>query len=320
VIRILDSRRYAEALSIEPADDGWLAIEAADGVRPHLALTAPLTITGNHPRAGLTLSGLLVEGWVQVSGSLGRLRLLHTTLVPGRSLTAAGDPVTALPSLIAAPGAPGTLLNTELRVEAAFSITGPLRIPAHAKGLWLLDSIADGVGSAALAGPGGPGDPGPASWLERCTVLGPFRARELSMASEVIFTATVEIQRRQVGCVRFSYLPGDSHTPRRYRCQPDLAVRRAEQQAKEQGTVLEEAEADAIRARLVPVFSARRYGRPPYMQLAHGCPEAIRVGAEDGSEMGAFCHLKQAQREANLRLRLEEYLPFGLVSGPIYVT
>ena len=36
--------------------------------------------------------------------------------------------------------------------------------------------------------------------------------------------------------------------------------------------------------------------------------------------MGAYCHLKQPQRERNLRTRLEEYLPFGLDYGLIYVT
>jgi hypothetical protein len=36
--------------------------------------------------------------------------------------------------------------------------------------------------------------------------------------------------------------------------------------------------------------------------------------------MGAYCHLKQFQRESNLRIRLEEYLPFGLDAGLIYVT
>jgi len=46
----------------------------------------------------------------------------------------------------------------------------------------------------------------------------------------------------------------------------------------------------------------------------------LRTGAEDGSEMGAYCHLKQPQRESNLRIRLDEYLPFGLDAGLIYVT
>ena len=36
--------------------------------------------------------------------------------------------------------------------------------------------------------------------------------------------------------------------------------------------------------------------------------------------MGAFCHLKQPQRESNLRLRLDEYLPFGLEAGILFAT
>ena len=36
--------------------------------------------------------------------------------------------------------------------------------------------------------------------------------------------------------------------------------------------------------------------------------------------MGAFCHLKQPQRESNLKIRLNEYLPFGLVPAVSYVT
>jgi len=62
------------------------------------------------------------------------------------------------------------------------------------------------------------------------------------------------------------------------------------------------------------------YGHPAYAQLGLTCAEEISTGAEDGSEMGVFSSLKQPQREANLRIRLEEYLPFGLEAGLIYVT
>ena len=70
----------------------------------------------------------------------------------------------------------------------------------------------------------------------------------------------------------------------------------------------------------MPSFTAVHYGLPGYAQLRLGCPLQIQTGAEDGAEMGAFCHLKQPQRETNLRIRLEEYLPFGLDAGFIYVT
>jgi hypothetical protein len=62
------------------------------------------------------------------------------------------------------------------------------------------------------------------------------------------------------------------------------------------------------------------YGQPEYCQLRLNAPAEIRTGAQDGSEMGVYCQLKQPQRESNLRIRLDEYLPFGLSAGLIYVT
>jgi hypothetical protein len=46
----------------------------------------------------------------------------------------------------------------------------------------------------------------------------------------------------------------------------------------------------------------------------------ITQGADDQAEMGAFHHLLQAQRETNLRVRLREYLRFGLDAGIIYAS
>ena len=76
----------------------------------------------------------------------------------------------------------------------------------------------------------------------------------------------------------------------------------------------------AVHEWLLPAFTTLRYGQPAFLQLHLFCPTQIQTGAEDGSEMGAYCHLKQPQRAANLRLRLDEYLPFGLEAGLIYVT
>jgi hypothetical protein len=173
----------------------------------------------------------------------------------------------------------------------------------------------------AIAASAGGELPGPPATLERTTVFGTVHVRELSLASEVIFTAPVTAVRRQAGCVRFSYVPNDSRTPRRYRCQPDLALaQRAQEMHLKPGYSLPPPEKELIQFRLQPVFTSVHYGDPAYAQLGFGSAEELRTGAEDGSEMGAFCHLKQPQREANLRLRLEEYLPFGLEAGFIYVT
>ena len=311
VIRILDNRTYEEDLAINKAGLP-LAIEAADRVRPHLK--GRITIGGPASGGSLTLSGLLVEGWIHVERPLQRLRLLHTTLVPGRGLGKEGNPAGSDPSLVCK----DLLDYKDLRVELAFSITGPLRLPEGAAGLWVLDSIVDGVGTDAITGLSVlSGLSAPPSWLERVTILGPSSFKELTLASEVIFTQPVAAERLQEGCVRFSHLPPGSKTPRGYRCQPDLEIAVRTEQA---GRPLTSAEKNEIRAGLVPSFTDTRYGQPAYAQLHLACPKQIRTGAEDGSEMGAFCHLKQPQREANLRLRLNEYLPFGLEPGILYVT
>jgi hypothetical protein len=151
--------------------------------------------------------------------------------------------------------------------------------------------------------------------VERSTVLGETTGETL-VASNSIFTGRVVAERRQTGCVRFSYVPRnpvdsalDSHTPRRFRCQPDLAL---------EG--LDPGNADRARARVRPSFTSTDLGDPAFGQLAAGCPAELRAGADDGSEMGAFSSLKQPQRETNLVAGLPEYLPVGLAAGLFYVT
>jgi hypothetical protein len=330
-IRILDNRTYAEALAIEPADQRWIAIEAGDGFRPHLRLTAPLTISGSHDTASVTLGGLLVEGQVAIDGSLGRLRLLHTTLVPGVHVAEPdpdlppAPPSPVIPSVVAvAAGPAGAPANTELRLELAFSITGALRLPAHADAIVALDSIVDGAGIEAIGAPDDASASGPALRLERVTIRGDVSVRQIDLASEVIFDGLVTAERVQIGCVRFSYVVAGSRTPRRYRCQPDLAERREIDAIEAMSGPLsdpdEQAVLDRVRRRVRPEYSSERYGQPAYLQLSLGGPGEIATGAEDGAEMGVYAHLKQPQREANLRIRLREYLPFGLEPGVIYVT
>jgi hypothetical protein len=334
ILTILDSRTYPLPGTLRLSNERWLAIEAADGQCPLLRTRAgglevqvlPPEVPG--AGAALTLSGVVVEGFLRVTGDLGWLRLLHATLVPGRRLQEDGSPANTAPSLTVDGGPSGMPINGQLRLQVAFSITGPLRLPAHAAGVWLLDSIVDGLGGATIAAPGAGPPPGPPAVLERVTLLGAARVQRLTLASEVIFAAPVTAEQQQAGCVRFSYVPPGSVTPRRYQCQPDreitVELEQAEQAAAAKGTTLTPAERqairDAVRAWLVPSFTAVAYGLPGYAQLRLGCPVQIRTGAADGSEMGAFSHLQQPQRETNLRIRLEEYLPFGLDAGLIYVT
>ena len=320
VIRVRDNRTYADALSIEPQSGRFIAIEAVDGSRPHLRLPQPLTITGNHDTASVTLSGLLIEGRINITGSLGRLRLLHTTLVPGMSIAEPGPPPPLQPSVMAAATrANGSQANTELRVEAAFSIMGPLRLPEHAELLALLDCAVDGRGAPAVAGPA-VNTPGPACRIERSTLRGALQVRQVDLGSDSIFDGEIMVERQQVGCIRFSYVRPGSLTPRRYRCQPDLAIRRALNATGPLTPAQASALKAEVRLRVRPEYTSEDYGRPAWLQLHRSGPEEIETGSEDGAEMGVWCHLKQPQRAANLRLRLEEYLPFGLEPALIRVT
>ena len=177
----------------------------------------------------------------------------------------------------------------------------------------------------AIAADDGGDRPGPPASIERATVFGPVHVAELT-ASEALFTDQLAVERRQTGCVRFSYVPPEARTPRRFRCQPDreIAARLAEAERRAGGRALSDAERDAIRLAVersaVPVFTASRYGLPAYGQLSVNCAEAIRTGAEDEGEIGAFHFLQQPQRLTNLRSALDEYLRFGLEAGVFLVT
>jgi len=330
VLTIADNATYDEVIMLALAARQHVVIQADNRNRPTLRLRdeggarSVLTCTGGAGEdATLTLDGLLVEGGIQVDAeSLGRLEVRHCTLVPGRALDESGRPVE--------PAAPSIAVDADngvLEVVIESSIVGALEMPADMNGLIVRDSIIDrpedssdpAAPRMAIAATASGDEPGPDTTLERVTVLGAVHVKTLELASEVVFTQPVVAERRQAGCVRFSYVDDQrSVTPRRYRCQPDMAL---EARRKQFGLdAVPPAEAARIRDRMRPAFTLQRYGQPAYAQLTRTTAEAIRTGAADGAEMGAFAMLKQPQRLANLQVRLQEYMPVGLEAGFIYVT
>ncbi|MBI2852510.1 MAG: hypothetical protein HYX84_05370 [Chloroflexi bacterium] len=317
VITVRDNGVYGGNVDIALPEDGWLALQAANGVWPNIRLVGVSSLSVAVGTATLVLDGFLIEGAFEMSGGLD-ITVQHCTIVPGRMLKFSGKAVYPdRDSLIV--GA----VSEDLAVAIRKSILGPIRMPADSRGLSLEDSIVqalpqgDGELDFAIAGNDAGTEPGPPVHVIRSTIVGAVFVKEMVMASEALFTRRVTVQRQQQDCVRFSYVPAGSLTPRRYRCQPDLALEAESERLKRDLTA---AETDLILARLEPQFTSMRYGEPAYAQLGPSCAPEIRTGAEDGAEMGAFCSLKQPQREANLRIRLEEYLPFGLEAGFIYVT
>ena len=308
IIDIADSDVYGGTINIALRDGGSLTIRAAQGRFPSVRTVGNLVIDATEGASRIELDGLLLEGAIELRGAPA-LTLRHCTLVPGRMLDEDGEPwfgdrdaiVTADPA-------------AELEVLIDKSITGPLRLPETVRRIEVRDSIlhglaVDGAGRAAIAADDAAAEPGPRTYLRRVTVFGAVHVRELH-ASDVLFDDEVRTRRTQAGCVRYSHVPAGSRTPRRFRCQPDLALE----------DVSDAAEQTRIRARLMPRFNSRRYGDATYAQLHHGCAIELRTGASNGAEMGAFNLLMQPQREANLRTRLDEYLPFGLEPGIVYVT
>jgi hypothetical protein len=69
-----------------------------------------------------------------------------------------------------------------------------------------------------------------------------------------------------------------------------------------------------------PLFYSLRYGDPGYAKLLPCTDNAIRQGADDSGEMGAFHFGLAPQRETDLRVRLQEYIPAGLEFGIFYET
>jgi hypothetical protein len=209
----------------------------------------------------------------------------------------------------------------------------------------IADSIMDATDECRMAFSGPPAhddspdndksppDGGPLS-IESSTIIGQVWTREIRTVSDSILLAgmaegddeaPIRSEKKQAGCLRFSYVPPEARVPRQYRCQPNLAVRQAiDRTTAEKGRQLNDSEKQAIAAsvaaRVRPVFTDLEYGRPAYAQLAGACPVVIRTGAEDESEMGVFRHLYQPQRESNLRARLNEHLRFGLDAGIFYET
>ena len=280
VVEISNSDRYNETPTINVNAGQAVELRAANEHRPTLVLGGALVINGAAD-SEVTLNGLLISGGaLRVDGALRELRLRHCTLVPS------GDPSLSV-----------DLPN--VTIELDHCIVGSLRVHERSN-VSITDSIVDATEETAVALAAANGtDPGGTLQIADSTVIGAVRTLELKLASHSIFMSDVRSEKKQAGCVRFSYLPLTSVVPRRYHCQP-------------------EQESDALRVR--PQFTSLRYGDPGYGQLASRTAAQIRTGADDEAEMGAFHDLYEPQRETNLRVRLAEYLRFGLEAGIFYVT
>jgi hypothetical protein len=243
--------------------------------------TAPL---GSLSPGEVAIDGVLVDGQVRILGTepanLGRLTISHATV-----------------------GAAGVRVlgrHEALTLDLRRAIVGPIAISQAGPKLVARESIVDAAGALAIDATNTD------ATFDGVTVLGRTKVKSVE-ATDSIFTAPIVAVRRQVGCMRFAYVPLGSATPRRYQCQPDVAVETAPA-----GENL-----DALRARLSPLFDSERYGDPGYGRLAPGCAAVLREGGEAGGAMGAWRFVNERHRQANLASGLEEYLHLDLAAGGI---
>ncbi len=313
-----DTHVAPSVLEIDLPAGTTFELRAAEGRRPTLLLNETLTVGGDAAsvfilngfvlaaNAGFNVSAPALVQAPQLRPStsvevnqLSQLQLTDCTLVPGWSVDARGAPQHAdSPAVrIDAP-------SVELVIQR--SIVGALRVAEFAT-TKASDSIIDATERTRVAyADVNHASGGGALTLNGCTVIGKAHAHELTLVSDSIFwsalapkdtwSASLIADRRQAGCVRFSFLPVGAITPRRFKCvQQALASPH-------------------------PLFFSHRYGDPAYLKMLTSTDDTIRRGAEDGGEMGAYHFLGSPQRENNLRIRLQEYVPVGLEFGFIYET
>lgn len=136
--------------------------------------------------------------------------------------------------------------------------------------------------------------------LERSTVLGSVVVNRL-IASETLVTGEVRVTDKQHGCFRFSATidVATSRLPRQFESHliPPVFVPLP------------------VGARLPRhILVSTRFGEPGFAQLSETAPEALRRGAENGSEIGAWSRMFTPIKFDDLKAKVAEYMPFGLVA------
>src|SRR5215208_446228 len=327
-VQILDNRLYAAPATITAttpapnAPDRDLVLRSANRTRPLLSRTDQLKLAMD-PDATIVLNGLVLAGAPLVieesaDAETRRLVLRHCTLVPGITRDPDGEPQSVgraslvvlhpfaevtldhciIGPLVAVEGAEVKANDSVIDASAEDEVAFCGRAPSGGGGLLTVSTAADRATGDGL-------EEGGHLTLDACTVLGKVHAQRLDVSNSLLlarlagagdpWAAPVWAERRQVGCIRFSFVPPGSRTPRRFQCAGGDPAHR-------------------------PFHTSLRYGDPGYMQLRRSTHAAIRSGSSDESAMGVTHELYEPQRETNLRVRLDEYLRYGLEAGIFYAT
>lgn len=127
--------------------------------------------------------------------------------------------------------------------------------------------------------------------MQRVTVFGEVRVNRL-LASEALIQGLVKVTDNQHGCFRFSATDN----------RPEKMLPPQFESHLFKPTVPNH------------FFVSRRFGDPGYGQLSETAPETIIRGAENRSEIGAFSDLLNPIKLGDLKAKVNEFMPFGLIA------
>jgi hypothetical protein len=282
IAEIQDSRNYIDPPNQLATVD--CTVRAREDQRPYVVLEAKNWRFG----AAAANAQLLLDGmWIgaraarvlRLEGNFERVRLRYLTLDPGGA-DAAGGVLPAVTLVIAG-------FVEKLVIDRC--ILSGLRLQGagdSVERLILRDSIVHerGTGAAAVDLPTASIRMARTTLIVNALADVALRAERLD-ATDSLVGGIVEIANTQAGCFRFSARAPGSSVPHPYRSHlvDDLSR----------------------------LFASRRFGDPHYAQLSPAAPPELERGAENGSEIGAFCSAVAPVKRDGLRSKMDEYMPFG---------
>lgn len=302
-----------------------LTLRAASGQRPVVRLARPLAFrpvdaaVATIAAPAVRLEGLYIDAGTAMAANqplvaraaLARLSLVGCTLAPGGQTRRDGSRAPMRTALQLANGygfslpadednfVPTPEILVQRSVCGALAIDDRYRLEIH-------DSIVDaGVGAGDAAPPPGTGLAigaatdavggwGPALDFSGLTCFGAVRVSEVGGAG-AIFTQGFAVLDHQHGCIKFSsFSDQPNRMPPNHFCVHAPAARQA--------------------------FVSEHFNDAAYAQLALNADVRIRTQGPGDDAMGAYGFLQEAHRLANLRIRLNEFMPVGSPALTIPVT
>jgi hypothetical protein len=215
------------------------------------------------------------------NSTIAELRLDGLVLSGGNIAVSGNVGKVVLRHCSASPGTVGvTLTSANANLQLLQSICGRIAITAAEGSLEVTDSIVQHPTAIAFANGVGK--------LERSTVIGDVTLHS-GYLSNLLLHGALALADTKASCLRFSRLP---------------------RPFAEQGFSCTDA---------VPVLVSLQFGDAGYCHLHPNSAAALRSGAEEGGEIGAFHRAGLPWRTQNVAVRLAEYMPAGLEAVQIRV-